>query len=149
MGIGNYYLDAAESVYIDKEAVYGKGYWEDDEKHFDDFSFLFSDLICHILEALPSCFHKTKHSWLDRERLLIAESGLFRVSIVDWDWCFSLNIEVIDDRAASSLAAYHLSKTATAIFDKLSQVYDLQIRTSAWTSGKRPLPELSKAAWFS
>ena len=143
MGIGNYYLDAAESVYIDKEEVYGEYYWEDE---FSEFSFFYDDLISHILDALPPSFHKTKCSWLDRERQLIAESGMFRISIVDWESYFSLNVEVIDDIQCASLAKHHLHRTSSRIFDKLNQIYGLHIRCSAWTSGKRSLPELPKIA---
>jgi hypothetical protein len=150
MGIGNYYLNSAESVYIAKEEVYGEDFHDEG---FDDFihsPFFYEDLICHIIEALPKCFRQIpKRYWLDRERLVIAESGLYRVSVVDWDSYFSINIEVIDDTAASSLAKYHLDRTSSRIFDELSQIYCLRIRTSAWTSGERSLPEWgfkSKAA---
>ncbi|HMX98812.1 MAG TPA: hypothetical protein PKC44_03410 [Agitococcus sp.] len=140
MGIGNYLLVGAESVYIDKEQVYGENYWLEEDYEFDS-KFLFEDLIYHIREALPSSFHDTARCWLDRERQIIAESGMFRVSIVDWDIYFSLNIEIIDDIQIASLAKYHLNKTANRIFDKLNQIYDLRVRDTAWTSGKRTLTQ--------
>ena len=144
MGIGNYYLEDAESVYIDKEDVYGEDYWLSE---YLEFAFEFDDLISHVLHTLPASFQRSCKTWLDNERLLIAESEMFRVCIVDWESYFSLNIEPKDDTPCAGLARYHLNKTAKRIFDKLNKIYHLRIRCSAWTSGSRTFEHpLAKSA---
>ena len=143
MGTGNYYLVGAESVYIDMEDVYGKEYWEADLSHYFDDDF--DNFISIIIDNLPSSFQQTERCWLDNERQLIAQSGMYNVSIVDWESYFSLNIEVIDDIKCSPLAEYHLPTIAERIFDNLNQIYNLRERDTSWTSSKR-IPSLPKTA---
>jgi len=130
MGIGNYHLDGARSVYIDLEQVYGEGYLFCDHEDYQN-------LLQHIKQSLSISYRETHAIWLDDDRKLIFQSGMFRVSIVEWGYYFSLNIEVIANRPASSLAEFRLDQEADRIFDYLSGFYDLRVRSSAWTSSER------------
>jgi hypothetical protein len=143
MGTGNYYLVGAESVYIDMEDVYGKEYWEADLSHYFDDDF--DNFISIIIDNLPSSFQQTERCWLDRGRQLIAVSGMYLVSIVEWEGYISLNIEVIENIRCSPLAKYHLHTTANRIFDKLNQIYNLRVRDTSWTSCQR-ISEFTKLA---
>ncbi|MCB1659427.1 MAG: hypothetical protein KDI39_14505, partial [Pseudomonadales bacterium] len=145
MGVGNYFCPDGCNVYIDKEEVYGENYWEE-EDDFYDFSFFYDCLIDFIIESLSKTFTATDRKFLDRERVLIAESAMYQVTIVDWENYFSLNIEPIEDLKHSPLAKYHLEVVANRIFDKINACYDLSVRTSAWTSGKRMFFDGTKAA---
>jgi len=133
MGVGNYYLTGAKTVYIEHEAIYG----DEPDGVFDAAFLVDESLIPLIADSLPKSFctlPRTDRYWADRERKVIAESGLFRVSLVDWHGYFAVNVEVIDEQLATPLARHMLEKTASRIFDALNEVFALRVRNTGWTS---------------
>mgnify|MGYP000892728469 FL=1 len=130
MGIGNYYLNGARSVYIDLEQVFGEDYVYCDHEDY-------VNLLWHIKQSLPKTYSETHAIWLDDNSKLIAQSGMFRVSIVQWGGYFAVNVEVIPDQKASSLAEFRLDQEADRIFDHLGGFYNLRVRSCAWTSSER------------
>lgn len=144
MGVGNYQLSNAKTIYIDNESVYGR--WDDQSLQFEfieseiDFQFCFDDLIERITDVLPNSY--SSHHQFTFDRIIIAENSFYRVSIVEWQQYFALNIElnISDDQnteRCSALAKYHHDRSAKRIFDAL--YHDgliLRQRICGWTSEK-------------
>lgn len=135
MGVGNYHHQGAETVYIDHSEIYG----DEPDDVFDRQFLVDESLIPQIRESLPKSFTVYKRRdqwWADRERKVIAESSMYRITLVDWQGYFALNVEPIEDRRITSLAVHKLDQTAKGIFDALAdQGLNLRIRCTAWTSG--------------
>jgi hypothetical protein len=87
MGVGNYLLRDAKTIYIDDESVYGA--WNSEKEQFEfvecdfDYQFLYDCMIEHILELLPKSYTPVKRKFHD-ERRVIAENGFYDISVVDW-----------------------------------------------------------------
>lgn len=134
MGVGNFFITGAETAYVDHDLV------RDCEDEFDDFGF--DDLVANIISILPKTFEPTtKKTHHDDGGLLIAESGFYDVTVVDWETYYAVN--VIPKEAywsepwdVNPLAVYHLPRVSASIFDKLHEMYPLRIRCCAWTSGQ-------------
>jgi hypothetical protein len=148
MGAGNYYLENAFTVYVDHEEIYGE--WNAEAEEFKgivsdcDYSFYFREFINTIRNLLPVWFNACEGYRPDGRGLIIAESQFYRVSVVDWEGYFAVNVELIDQSCyeddaeqsaliekAKDLHLYHAEK----VFGSLAELYPLRVRTSAWTSG--------------
>ena len=137
MGVGNFYLDNAETVYIYIDEVY-----PDDE--YDEF--YYEDMVETLLGFLPASFSQVENEWHEKGRV-IAENGFFKIVVTSWEHYFALSVVIIDnddryDWGINPLAAHQLPKVAKSLFDKVNTCYSLRIRCSAWTSG----PYVSEAA---
>ena len=113
--------------------VYATLGWEQEYFLIDE------SLIPMIADSLPRSFSLLKRRdqwWADRERKVIAESRMYRVTLVDWEGYFALNVEPIEDRRVTALAIHGLDATATSIFDALAdQGLKLRVRCTGWTTG--------------
>lgn len=137
MGVGNFYLTNAHTVYVDHEHIY-------DEVESDDFDaqpWQYDDLISNIKSVLPTTFvdnSKYVTEYQD-ECLVLAESGLFVVTVRDWQGYVAVNIAIkdsISEGPTLGLANHHHWPTARKIFDALAELYPLRVRCCAWTSGE-------------
>lgn len=135
MGVGNYFHRGAKTVYIDHGEIYG----DEPDDVFDRQFLIDESLIPMIADSLPRSFALLKRRdqwWADRERKVIAESRMYRVTLVDWEGYFALNVEPIEDRRVTALAIHGLDATATSIFDALAdQGLKLRVRCTGWTTG--------------
>lgn len=158
MGVGNYYLENAHTVYVDHEEIYGE--WDPETGDFKgivsdcDYSFYFREFINTIRNLLPVWYNACEGYRPDGRGLILAESQFYRVSVVDWEGYFAVNVELIDqgcfedDAVQSALIekAKDLHQNhAEIVFGALAELYPLRVRTSAWTSGAYH-PQQAKAA---
>lgn len=129
MGVGNYYLSHAQTVYVDMWDVYSS---DEPDTWWD-----YQQLVDNILEVLSPAY-RPRHLqgvWLDRERKLLAESDHFRVSLVEWESYFAVNVETaISTESRRRLPRGGLLKEAMAIFERLNARYPLRVRDTGWTS---------------
>lgn len=137
MGVGNFYLNNAHTVYVPDESIYGNP--EDGEEN-DRPEFFFYDLIDEIKNLIPTTFVPCSNQLKEYQDdcLIIAESGLFVLTVKSWDGYVALNLAIKDsvsEGAQSGLAEYQHWPTAKKIFDKLAEIYPLRVRGCAWTSG--------------
>ena len=145
MGVGNYLLRDAKTIYIDDESVYGA--WDREKEQFEfvecefDYQFLYDCMIEHILELLPKSYMPVKRKF-HGERRVIAANGFYDISVVDWQGYLALNVELkeadeFDPWEYHPLAVYHHEKAATRIFDSLYHCgLQLSQRSSGWTSSR-------------
>lgn len=148
MGVGNYYLENAYTVYVDHEEVYGE--WDPETGEFErilcdcDYGFLFRDFINTIRNLLPAWFNACEGYRPDGRGLIIAQSQFYQVSVVDWEGYFAVNVELMEkspfeddpDELAFFQKARELHQIRSEeVFDAMSELFGLRIRTSAWTSG--------------
>ena len=69
-----------------------------------------------------------------RDEMVIAYNGFFEIVIdSQGDW-WHQGLAVVLKESAPAFASRQLEKTAAKLFAKLSEVYSLSVRTSAWTS---------------
>ncbi len=163
MGIGNYFLTNAETVYIYNDQVYGE--WDEvrqeysEIEHRDDYPFFYQDLMEALRGLLPASYRRVDRVIYEyREaRQVIAENGFYAVSIIEWGGVyFALNVEILPGHETSAdglhpLAKYHLRTAAQKVFDRLVAAgFALSVRTSGYTSGPYVSPRhgvtLNKAA---
>lgn len=118
MGIGSYGInnDNQKAVCIDCM----------DFEQFD-----YDDIESNIVYALPKSFSPTK-GWNDNHAI-IAENNLFTVELCGHDCDTGLRV-VCKDNDYINLAQHNLDKTAKLIFDKVSEMYSLRVKTSGYTS---------------
>lgn len=134
MGVGNYVLRHAKTVYVDKWDVHTSDDYEADSYHE------YRDFIRMVLGVLPKFYVQkfAQRIWLDDDRLLLAESDLFRLSLVDWDSYYALNLEycpeIFKGRDLPTSADYRLSRESMQIFDQILEFYSLKVRVCGWTS---------------
>ena len=79
----------------------------------------------------------------DRDTVCIAYNGLFAVFVDSQGdlWHQGVGMMVLDD--APSFAASRLDEAADSLFDGLQEVYNVSVRTSAWTSAPRCMSSTS------
>lgn len=142
MGVGNYYLENAETVYVDHESVYGE-YLLDENRyseidHDDDYRFLYEDFIRGLRALLPASYEEVDRFAGGRnEGVVVAENGFYCLTVVDWQTYFAVNLclKTNDYGETHPLAAYHQDAAASSLFNKLSQQYPLRVRCGPWTTG--------------
>lgn len=133
MGVGNFYIDDAETVYIDKDIFIDT---QDDEL----YPFYFEDLTESIRQVLPESYDQENRYFGRDEGRVIAENGFYQIVLTDWEGYIAVSVALKETdywqgNGICSLASYHLNARARKIFDALSEFYDLRIRCCAWTSG--------------
>lgn len=134
MGVGNYYLRNAKTVYVDKWDVHTSDDYEADAYHE------YREFIDLMLGLLPRYYEQrfARRIWLDNDRLLLAESNLYRLSLVDWDSYYAVSLEylpgIFKGRDLPHSADYRLSCESMQIFDRILERYDLKVRVCGWTS---------------
>lgn len=139
MGVGNYTLENAKTIYIFDEQIYPE--LEDgDDGELGYCEMFMEDAINEILSCLPESFKAlTIDEWF-ADGKVIAENGLYRVLLTGWESYTAISIvakegDYYDEGNVFSLALHHLESRSRVIFDKLSEGYELHFRTCAWTSG--------------
>ena len=138
MGVGNYWLENAETVYVDYDDIYSAEEGEDYD--FIDQEFEFADFKSNVLSCLPKSFTPTDR-YFNREGRVLAKNGFYDLVLVCWEGYVAVNLVVKEEDYRSPwernpLADYHLTRTAGIIFDKLHALYPLRVRCSGWTSGQ-------------
>lgn len=114
-----YYLNDAKSVLITQSQILG----EEPDAYFDQKYVIEESLFPMILESLPWYFRRLKAGeryWVEHDRLVLAVSESYRVSVVHWheSESFAVNVEVIRDTPE---AFHSLPSAAQRIFDALAQ----------------------------
>ena len=150
MGIGNYYLTNAHTVYVDHDQVYGEWDSSKDQHKFieteSDFAFHYDDFIEVLADLIPATYSLFSERVIEFDRhecrRMIAENGFYRISVVEYHGYFAVNVELKAAHESkpwefNPLAIHGHARAATRIFDLLATRYELRVRTSAWTSGKR------------
>lgn len=137
MGVGNFYLTNAHTVYVDHEHIYDDVESED----MDDLQHQFEEFKQEIISVLPATFVDNSKYLTDYQDdcLVLAESGLFVVTVRDWQTYVAVNVaikDVISEGPTRGLAEFHHWPTAKKIFDQLAELYSLRVRCCAWTSGE-------------
>jgi hypothetical protein len=140
MGRGNWFpgnrLEDCRVVYVDYNDP------EEDQDDSDLSLFRWNDLRDEIARCLPKSFTMIdRHNDLphhlrtgNRDDSPLAYNGLFTL------WCdgqgddFHLGIGFTVNEDAPSFAASRLDGMADRFFGKLHEMYELRVRTSAWTS---------------
>lgn len=136
MGVGNFFINGAKTVYIDDDQV--SDIDENGNSEYDEY--MYDDMVQLIREALPTSYVPVDRRYDHDEGLVIAENGFYEVVVTSWTNYYAVSIAVIEQDEYSSgnvesLAKYHLESRSKSFFDKLTEYYDLRIRTCAWTSG--------------
>ncbi|WP_415913244.1 hypothetical protein [Neptuniibacter sp. QD37_11] len=153
MGVGNYSLSEGNAVYIDYDAVYGdfdsdegKYSCEEFEGDHDARNWAYEDLLGDLKGMMLSSYDKcdtsqgNARSNSDGDGVVIGESRLFEISVVEWEGYFAVCIGIHPDLEEGTrehtLAENSLGKTTDAYFTNLSKVYgdNLRERSCAWTS---------------
>lgn len=76
-------------------------------------------------------------------QLLLAESKLYRVTLLDFGCKFGVCLSVIPENALrSSLAEFCFDKEVNRIFDAIASYYNVITDNCYWTSAKRLMPSL-------
>ena len=124
MGIGSYGIcnDEQEAICIDC-------------LDFDEWDY--EDVRDNILFCLPPSFTTT--AGRENDHRIIAENALFTVQITDHEHDIGLRIRIRPDLYeytpdTTGLAKANLERTAAGIFDRLSRIYNLRVKTSGYTS---------------
>jgi hypothetical protein len=138
MGVGIYYS-------TDGISVLTEGPLHNDELDYSENvregDFFYGQLIIDIREVLPKTYsdidlEKSDHG----EGIVIAENSFYEVSIVPWECDYAIVVHPTQDddyeEGYHPLAVANLSRAAHSIFSKLSQLYELRVRTSGYTTGK-------------
>lgn len=116
----NFLLPGAETVYIDRRYVFGDA----PDAVFEASYIIEESLIPMIFDALPCSFrrlHRRERYWIGKQRLIIAQSSAFRVSLVDWAGDYiALSVEVCDDIGITPHIRHQLDRAAHNIFDVLA-----------------------------
>lgn len=141
MGVGVYYSTDGNSVLI-------KGsYWDDELSELenrDQSDFYYENLIENIEDSLPKSFCGKDCKGdraIDDGGSVIAENGLFQVSILGWECDYAIIVHPLENEDFNSgyhpLALANLSKTSDYIFDRLAEIYGdgVRVRTSGYTTG--------------
>lgn len=134
MGSGSYFLRNAKTVYVDKWDVHTSDDYETDS--YQEYR----DFIDLILRALPRLYvpRFSQRVWLDQDRLLLAESREYRISLVEWESYYAINLEFVpgryNGRDLPPSADYRLSCESVQIFDQILEFYALKVRVCGWTS---------------
>jgi len=136
MGAGNFYIKDAETVYVDDSQIFYEN--EDGEIEYDDF--YYDDLIDHVRETLPKSYCDVDKHFNRDSGKVIAENDFYEIVVTGWEGYYAVSVALKEsdyDNQGNmySLAKSHLDKRAKQIFDKLSEYYDLRVRSSGWTSG--------------
>ena len=150
MGIGNFYLKNAHTVYVDHDQVYGE--WDVERSQFeliendDDFLFFYDEFIESVVEVIPASYERFTMRVVEYDRhdcrRMIAENGFYRISVVDYHTYFAVNVELKTAWECAPweynpLAVHGHARAASRFFDALATRYELMVRTSIWTTGKR------------
>ena len=145
MGVGNFYLSNAETIYIDHSAVYGEFLLDEDRyEHLEnelDSEIYYEDLIDDLRELLPKSYDIDIRESA-KEGVIIAENRFYQISIVDYVGYFAINVILQDDfgfeNEVHPLAEANHVKAATSFFDKIVDRYPGHVnqRCCAWTSGE-------------
>lgn len=139
MGRGNWFpgnsLEDCEVVYVEYADLGG----EHDEL---DIEFAYQDFKENLLSCLPKSFDiatdsdRRKHAkaYCHRDDFLLAINGMFCVWLdCQGDfWHMGVGLTVRED--APAFAKAKLRDTSRKIFDKLAEMYELRVRSCAWTS---------------
>lgn len=140
MGAGNWipslYRDESgalpdyEMVYVDNDGIYAD-VSRQSEFDFEDFNEI-------VLRKLPKSFYpvrqwKNEYGFSD-SMYIIAENGL--MYLVGADNESSTALAFIPKEDAPAFKVGMMRKVAKKVFDQLADIYDLRVRTSAWTSGE-------------
>lgn len=137
MGIGNYCLPDADTVYIDRVGVYGEHDRAGIEDE-DDYSMRFEDMVAHLLSLLPRSDYPVQDEWRGDHTLVIARNAFYKIGIAEWQTYFSLSVILTpwDDYAEGfhPLAVAHLNQASTAIFTRVHAYYQLSVWSSAGTT---------------
>ena len=129
MGIGSYGIcnDEQEAVCIDC-------------LDFNEWDY--EDIQDNLLSILPKsfCDYSDDRKW-DNDHLIIAENSLFSVQTIGHEHDVGLRVKIKDHlyeydgyRDITGLAKHNLENTAKKIFDAMSDMYDLRVKTSGYTS---------------
>ena len=97
----------------------------------------YEDIEANITSCLPPSFTKTS-GWEDDHRI-IAENRLFTIQITDHAHDVGLRIRIQPDLHyytpdTTGLAQANLGRVAKGVFDRLSYIYNLRVKTSGYTS---------------
>lgn len=142
MGRGNWFpgssLEDCEVAYVtvrswDEEADDDLDTWA-----WEDMQFILKDALGKTFEWEPSyrdvC---NRFDGLGRDDACLAYNGLFGVFVDGYGELGHLGIGVLTRSDAPAFAKARQYEFARKLFDRLQQVYDLSVRTSAWTSCPR------------
>lgn len=136
MGVGNFYLPNAHTVYISDEQIYGDD--EDYEQDQDHRYFRYQDLLAEIQTRTSASFIEVLYDQFEDDCRVIAESGLYLITIREWEGYVAVNVviksDILEGPRRGLAEATHWS-SAKKLFDALTEVYNLKVRCSAWTSG--------------
>ncbi len=122
--------------YIDKRQVFLSRFTNEEYLNFIE------NLICD-LEGYEDRFYMFNgKSYIDNQ-LLLAESKLYRVTLLDFGCKFGVCLSVIPENALrSSLAEFCFDKEVNRIFDAIASYYNVITDNCYWTSAKRLMPSL-------
>lgn len=124
MGRGNFYQEGARTVYVDVPQ---------DRDEYEDFEEV-------IHECLPESFYRCREYQRDINGYSLARNKLLVCFLTDNEWSIAVNLMPHPETEHPELAKAQLIRVADAFFDRLSDHYQLSVRTSAWTSAPRDLP---------
>ena len=146
MGRGNWFpgsqLQDCEVFYVEIPIL--------DEEDPDECRFSWEDFKWELKRVCGKSFtwdadHREIHRHFDdigRDDVGVAYNGLFGVFIDGQGDLHHQGIGFLVRNDAPAFARSRMSDFANKVADKLQEFYNLSVRTSAWTSGKR---EMSKA----
>jgi hypothetical protein len=147
MGRGNYIPPVSSSyaeydtIYVDKECVYGEDYWEQEDNDFY-FEYLeFKDeLISRFTDRFRS-FEKNDSDWLNDYRTkIVADNRLCMLTVCDDDTYIAVSVIAKDDdydQRIVNIANRHVENYAKGLKEIILDMYgEYRYRTSAWTSAR-------------
>ena len=137
MGVGNFTLANAETVYIDDLHVHG--YYNGGELDIDQTNLDYENLEETLVSLLPNSFYKVENESYGGGSI-IAENNFYSIVLTHWVGYYALSVVIRDndvryDWGINPLAAHHHARLALRFFDKIHEIYPLRVPTSAWTSG--------------
>ena len=151
MGRGNWFpgsqLEDCEVFYVEIPVVNEEGEHDDDS---EAYLFRWDDFKHELKQACGKSFTwEPDYRWIQsrfdgmgRNDRCLAYNGLFGVFIDEQGDFHHQGVGFLVRNDAPAFARSRMSDFADKVADKLQELYDLSVRTSAWTSGKR---EMSKA----
>jgi len=91
----------------------------------------FEDFKTNLFSLLPKSFKRVENDWPNKYSSVFARNGLFDLILGDNESMISV---CLISRVDSPAFAHSLvNKEADKLFDKLFDLYELYVRTSAWT----------------
>jgi len=133
MGAGNFLFSKNVSF---SEEVYVEYAFFDEELFQNGSEIEWLDMIKNIQSFLPKSFVSCKPAFWSGEGVVVGYNNLVNIVVRDNDGCSAtVGIVVEEGSDFENLARRHLPNYSKRIFNALSQMYELRVRGSAWTSG--------------